>query len=398
MDGLHPQRSLPNTWKKLAERDRQQETVGINLSNFSFLDHPEETLTSIKEIAIAEAHALSARLNFKDKNCLDVAPFMTLMEFWSDMVPIFEGGEMDFPMQKVLAATGVSQAMGIGLGGVSDFDDVWAFPLTRRRRPGSTVSRTRFVDVPTRDTATTRFCTAMNDWLGQPDISLELSDSGAAKLMNLLGEVLENAERHSDGARRDGAWSVSGFLTRDSSDLEGEWKYRASIGIISVGNTFSESLSRAHPNQLEKIDEYVKAARRDGARQSDETLRTVCALQDTVTCVSEAEEESRGGYGLMDILDFVDGLGQTDDPALLPRVTIISGRSCIRLFGSYISGKEVPGEVHSPRVQWFNKENSAKVRPDENHVFDLSASFPGTVISIGFCLDPSYLSRIFNDA
>jgi hypothetical protein len=405
LDGLYPERRIPGRWKPIVQRERGGKPHQISLKGFSFLENPEATLIALREIAKIESSHISAQLNFDDTACLDVAPFMALMECWPEMVPIFEGGHMDLPMQKVLAATTISDAMGIGLGGVTDFEDVWAFPLTRRRKPGTTRSKKRFVDVPTRDTATSRFCNAMDDWLGRPDIGLELSASGVNKLMSLLGEVLENAERHSDGERRDGAWSVSGFLakrpkqTQSTEGLPAEISlYHANIGILSVGDTFSQSLERAHPNQLDNISDYIERVRADGATQSDDTLRTVCALQDTVTCVKEADEASRGGYGLMDILDFVSALGQSEDAELLPKVTIISGKSCIQLRGDYITGRKNETSEGSPRVQWFNKENSAKVAPDSEHVYDLGVSFPGTVISISFCLDPRYLSRAFSDA
>lgn len=366
----------------------------IDLRNFSFLENPKDTLKSIRELAEAEAKCLGAKIHFKDSYCLDVAPFMVLVECWKEMLPVFEGGEMDLPMQKVLASVGVGHALGISFAGISDFEDVWSFPLSRRRNAGSTLSKSPYVDVPTRDYATDRFCEAMDEWLGRPEIGLELSDNGRVQIMNLLGEVLENAERHSDGLRRDGSWSVSGFLARRQIGDDQRWTYRASIGILSIGDTFSESLDRAHPNQKENINKYVAEVRKRGAIQSDATLRTLAALQDTVTCVEEAEDGDRGGYGLMDMLDFVCGLGQTDQTHQLPQVTIISGSSCIRLKDAYNSGVAQTADF-SPRVQWFNKENSAKVPPDVEYVFDLDAHLPGTVISIGFSLDPSFLSKVF---
>jgi hypothetical protein len=394
LDGLLPERRQRSFWLKLRDRDPRSAGNEINLENFSLLKNPRATLSSLKQIAEAEARCLGARINFKDEYCLDVAPFMVLVECWKEMIPVFEGGEMDLPMQKVLAAVGVRHALGVGFAGLSDFNDVWAFPLSRRRKPGETNSRSPFVDVPTRDHATGRFVAAVNEWLGRPERELELSDSGREKLMNLLGEVLENAERHSDGHRRDGSWSVSGFLARRSGG-EGGPVYRASIGILSIGDTFSDSLLRAHPDQKNNISAYIATMRKAGARQSDDTLTTLVALQDGVTCMAEADAADRGGFGLMDILDFVSALGQTDDTRHAPQVTIISGSSCIQLKGPYNRGF-MSGDAQSPRVQWFNTENSASLPPDPEYVFDLNTRLPGTVISIGFSLDPDVLRRVFD--
>lgn len=352
-------------------------------------------MRSLKLIAEAEARSLGARINFKDEYCLDVTPFMILVECWKEMIPVFEGGEMNLPMQKVLAAIGIQHALGVGFKGVSNFNDVWAFPLSRRRKAGGTGSNSPYVDVPSRDYATSRFVTAIDEWLGRPEIELELTEQGREKLMNLLGEVLENAERHSDGYRRDGSWSVSGFLAKRDNG-EGGPVYRASIGILSIGDTFSESLERAHPDQLEEISGYISAMRAAGAPQSDDTLRTLAALQDGVTCVLEAELADRGGFGLMDILDFVSELGQTSEAKHAPQVTIISGSSCIQLKGPYNRGATSGNEANAPRVQWFNPANSAGMRPDPDYVFDLDAKLPGTAISIGFSLDPDVLKVAFN--
>lgn len=397
LNGLFPERAKPGFWKRLRARDPSTAGAEIDLQDFSFLKNPRATLEALRQIAEAEATCLGAKINFKDEYCVDVAPFMILVECWKEMLPVFEGGEMSLPMQKVLAAIGIRYALGVGFKGLSDFDDVWAFPLSRRRKAGSTDSESPFVDVPTRDHATDRFVEAVDEWLGRPEIELELSESGREKLMNLLGEVLENAERHSDGYRRDGSWSVSGFLAKRNG-AEGGPVYKASIGIVSIGDTFSQSLGRAHPSQQKEIANYIAAMRKAGAKQSDDTLRTLAALQDGVTCVEEAEAADRGGFGLMDILDFVSALGQTDDPKHAPQVTILSGSSCIQLRGPYNRGTRVGGEQSSPRVQWFNEQNSAALPPDPEHVFDLDAKLPGTAISIGFSLDPDVLRRIFDGA
>ncbi len=395
LDGLYPQRKQAHHWQKLRNRDPRTAGTEIDLQDFSFLRSPQATLHSLRKIAEAESRALGARINFKDEFCLDVAPFMLLVECWKEMLPVFEGGEMNLPMQKVLAAVGVQYALGVGFKGLSDFNDVWAFPLTRRRKAGATDSKSPYVDVPTRDYATDRFVEAVDEWLGRPEIELELSDSGREKLMNLLGEVLENAERHSDGHRRDGSWSVSGFLAKRSSDT-GEPVYRASIGILSIGDTFSQSLARAHADQKKEIAGYIADMKLKGAPQSEETLRTLAALQDGVTCVEEAENADRGGYGLMDILDFVSALGRTVDDKHAPQVTIISGSSCIQLKGVYNRGHN--GGEDGPRVQWFNNQNSAKMPPDPEYVFDLDAWLPGTAISVGFYLDPEVLRSSFDGA
>jgi hypothetical protein len=360
------------------------------LSNFSFLDDPKGTIQGLKKIARAEAEAAEARIDFKDHVCLDVSPFMLLMECWGQMLPVFEGGQMELPMQKVLTAVGIPQAMGIGVRGVTELSDVWGFPLCRRRGAGSTASRASFTDVQTREVASDDFCDALDEWLAEIDMSL--TDSGIGWIKNILGELLENAERHGDGGRRDGAWSVSGCMVRRRDEATGDWLFRVYIGIVNLGDTFSESLTRALPEVRDQLDAYVRKVKAQGAQQSETTLRTLAALQDGVTCVSEADADGRGGFGLQEMLDLVSLLGHTEANGHKPRVTIVSGSSCIQLRDPYIKGRRMI-DLHAPRVLWCNLENSKDAPPDENFVFDLDASLPGTSISIGFILDRDYYER-----
>jgi hypothetical protein len=393
LSGFYPDRDRLDAWIKVSNRDPDK-VVELDLSNFSLSSNPHGVLDGLELVAAAEAKFLQAQINFKDQRCLDVVPFMLLVECWGDMLPIFEGGEMDIPMQKVLSAVGIEYALNVKFAGISEYNDVWAFPLTRRRLPGETRSRNVYADVPTRDVAADRFCDAIDEWLGRPEIELELNDRGRAWIKNLLGELLENAERHADGERRDGSWSVSGFLEKVHGEAV---KYRANIGILSVGDTFSESLRRALPHQQEQIASYVRTMRELGAPQSEDTLRTLAALQDGVTCVREADEEDRGGFGLMEILDMVAMLGGSSQGERTTEVSIVSGSSCIVLRHPYERGTRYSEGTGSPRVQWFNNENSAKVPPDVRHVFDLKKTLPGTAISVNFVLDPSHLRRAFDD-
>lgn len=393
LDYLYPGRATDGQWLPLRDRSTN-ETRQIDLKDFSFLKDPVGTLKGLEEICRAEAECLDVKINFKDSHCLDVTPFMLLVEAWSDMAPVFSGGEMDIPMQKVLSAVGIEDALNVTFRGISSYSDVWAFPLMRRRKPGATTSISRYFDTPTRDVAADRFVDAIDEWLGRPEILLELTGEGRGRIKNMLVEVLENAERHSDGERRDGSWSVSGFLARREEE-PGVHVYRASIGILSIGDTFSESLRRALPNQQADLDSYVAAAQAQGASQSEDTLRTLAALQDGVTSVPEADRDGRGGIGLMEMLDLVSLLGQTDHGQNAPEVCIISGGSCVHLKSPYEKGTPVVVGARNLRLQWFNHQNSSKEPPDRAYVFDLERPLPGTAISISFTLDSTQLRNVF---
>lgn len=396
LDHVYPTRNDEGHWLKFVDRDlpASGDVIEIDLEKFSFLDNPQGCLNGLSEIAMHEASSYSVKINFKDEYCLDVVPYMLLTEFWREMLPIFRGGEMDLPVQKVLASIGIAEDLNVGLRGLSDYDDVWAFPLTRRRRKGGSGSRNIYFDVPSRDHASDRFCDAIDEWLSRGEIRLGLTQNGRGHIKHLLGELLENAERHSDGLRRDGSWTVAGFLARrryDDADV-----LIAHIGIVSLGDTFAESLNRASDDQKDRLRGFLSDMKRVKAPQSEATLKTLAALQDGVTCVPEADKANRGGYGLMQMLELTNVLGATENSSLHPEITIVSGNSCIQLRNPYFNCKRVAGE-DAARVQWCNENNSAKIAPEKNHVFDLDGGLPGTVISIRFTLDPQYLQSIMKD-
>ena len=101
LSGFYPDRDKSNTWIRVSERDPWKVAV-LDLSSFSLLSNPHGVLDGLEAVAVAEANVLKAQINFKDQRCVDVVPFMLLVECWGEMLPIFEGGEMDIPMQKVL--------------------------------------------------------------------------------------------------------------------------------------------------------------------------------------------------------------------------------------------------------------------------------------------------------
>ena len=385
LDHLHPSRRLDGGWVELPKRDKNSEET-IDLNSFSFLDDPISTMKGLQNICRAEASAAAVTINFQDKFCKDIAPFMILRLMWDDMLGVFDGGYMDLPMQKVLHAVGITRGMKIDLVGLRALPDVWAFPLEQRRKTGSTKSERRFAELQKAEKVADRLCEAINNWLGKVDPPEGLTDAGWVRIQSILAEMLNNAERHSDGTRGDGRWNVSGFLARRADDATGETRLHAFLGIVNLGDTFARSLERASPDLKEKLESYVKHAADVGAKQSRETLFTLAALQDGVTCDPEKWDIQQGGVGLPQMLDVVSVLGETLSTEHAPKITILSGTSCITLRSPYLKGRR--DNTEEPRTLWFNPSNDRNCPPDPDFVFDIPVGFPGTVISIGFVIDP----------
>src|SRR3546814_3172695 len=53
-------------------------------------------------------------------------------DLWHQLSPIFRGGRMSMPTQKVLDAVGLGRELNIRLGGVKDHENIWPFEIRRR--------------------------------------------------------------------------------------------------------------------------------------------------------------------------------------------------------------------------------------------------------------------------
>jgi hypothetical protein len=388
LDAILPGRR--DKWVSALSRDATV-TSEIELDGFSFLDNPQRTLSAIKTLAQIGCTAVNARLHFNDPVCPDIGAYLVLGEIWPALSPYFSSGRMSPPVQKVMEAVGLRRLMQMRLKAVRNLEDIWAFPV-RQRRPFGEHKSTQWMLEPQRDQhAADDLCDEINQWLGVPDPPHELTDEGRAWISTIVLELLNNAQRHSDPANDDGSWAVAAFMGRSVEN--GKDVFRCHLGILSVGASIAQSLDTCAPRTAAEIAQYVALHRRSGI--SPATLKTLYALQDGVTRDPDAEAKNRGGVGLQEVIALMNLLGGVSFPGQEPRLTIVSGTSCISLRTPYIMGERLHGP-DSPRVLWFNPDNNVTNPPDNSHVFDLTEPFAGTIISMSFILDGSYLREKFN--
>lgn len=382
-------------WTPVLQRQSNKQ-YKLDIEGFNFIDRPAETLKCLKNLAVVEGSARTARINFKDEFCKDAGAFLVLAEIWPQMAGVFQGGEMSKSVQKVLNATKVSHhnrmrtpaVEAAKLNGRKSKNDIWAYPMQRRRPAGTSSSSTQHLDQQTREKAADRFSAWVDTCLDE-SADLKLTLDGRANIALIMGEVLCNAERHSQVNSDDGGWSITAFMVR--RDENGIERYECMIAFLSVGQSIAESLNSAAKDIREIQDDYIGMHRQCG--RSESTLSTVFALQDTITCDPIARENRSGGTGLQDILDFVSTLGATPEAEAGPRVTIVSGKTCIRLRSPYIRGMRDGGISTKPRLLWFNERNSKDMPPEESFVFDLEDHFAGTLVTVAFNLDAVFLRQ-----
>ena len=383
VDHLQPAR-LRN-WLMPLKRSQVGAKVDVRLSRMSFLDEPAQTLESIRGLLKAETGAREVRVHFDDERCLDVAPYLLLAMLWRELVPIFTGGRMTPEIQKLVEAVQLRKPLKMArFRHVADDHEMRAFPLHRRRAANTSRSATRYLDPQTSEEVQDAFVASIDDWLAQEEIDQQLTPAGRGQISNIIGEILDNAERHSMPHTMDGDWTIAGFMAR-RDDPPGV-RFECSIAFISVGATISEGLDTSPPSVAAEVSAYVDTHRR---RHPEELLRTIMSLQDGITRVAKSADANRGGTGLQDVLDLVGELGDDNLSGCGPKVTIVSGSACLKLHGTHSKGARTPGDPFSPRQVWFNAANDSADAPDPAYAFSLPQSFPGTIVTMSFVFEPT---------
>lgn len=386
--GLLPGRK--EVWLPILQRRHSEKFTQISLNDFSFIDHPQHTLDLLKEILLFEANAIEAQLHFDDEYCVDVSAYLVLAEMWPSMANVFKGGRMSLPIQKVVEALQLRKDLKMKFPDLQNVDDVWAFPKQQRRPAGSSRSAERFLEPQTREKVVDDFCDAFDEWLDTAADELELSPQGRARFGEIIGELLDNAERHSSPPGKDGGWSTASFMakrTEGDKDI-----YRCHMGFLSVGASIAESLALATIDTRARINRYVDLHKETGISRA--TLTTLVALQDGITRDHAATANSRGGVGFQEVLELINAIGFSKDPGHAPRMTIVSGSSCIQARPPYVIG--IRNDDLEPRTLWFNEANDLRSAPDKDFVFDLDSHFPGTIIGLTFVLSKEDLMAVLN--
>lgn len=219
---------------------------------------------------------------------------------------------------------------------------------------------------------------------------ITLTESSQGRLLGLLGEVCGNAEEHP--GRPD--WWVSAYL-RQSTGEQGT----CHLTIFTIGETIYETLDGSLPSSCfmrTKIQQLVDTHVRNGLFRSntwtESNLWTLYALQEGVHRRNHDGDPAGRGNGTVQLMKYfreLSGDAATREPA---RMCIVSGDTQILFDGTYWP-EETKTENGTASVIAFNRANDLTQRPDRKYVRQLQEFFPGTVISLRFCLSRQHLQK-----
>lgn len=387
LDALYPERKdkWKFSWKRSSERV-------IELKDFSFLDNPVKTMSLLYNIAEAESDCAKIEINFDDEYVMDISPYMVFGLIHRSMLPVVVGGKIRNGLREVIKSVDLDKFLGVRPLGKIPRGAVHPFKLRTRRKAGGSSRDNISFSATSEEKTAEDFTETINKWLGQLDHPLELNQLGRSNILTLLGEALDNAKRHSDPVTADGSWAIAGFMEaryRQDNSIT----FVCHLAIISTGATIFESLQRAPAATQADIDRYASQHRADflaNANEAEEALWTVIALQDGISRIPTSEAGSPGGFGMMMVVEMINALNQSPHPEEKPRLTIVSGSSCVMVRDDYRMFTRSEG---GHRVLVFNAGNHLDQVPDDKYVFALPHRFPGTIMALRFYLDPSEIPR-----
>ncbi len=366
---------------------RKGKTADIDCKDFSFIDNPIETMRLFWKIVDAECKSRGFRINFEDRQVLDIGPFLLLGSLRERMTPVILGGSIRPSTQKVLAAVDLMDFLRIGGLPKLSSDDIWPLPLHRRRRGGSSSPNASVaMQSSTVERVADQTVASVNEWLGTLSPSEELTVAGASALKTVITEALNNAERHGR-VQGDGEWVTAGFMARRQSEVDGKVRttHVCHLGLMNLGLTISDTIKSGPEHILGQLKKYQDLHR--SSRISQDTLSTVFALQDGISRVEQGCGSPSGGTGMMDIVEFANEVGRQPAGILQTTVAILSGKSYIRFAHPFSRGVE---SGDGRRLQWFNEPNLVTAPPSNDFVMDLPHAFPGTMITARFVLDDAW--------
>lgn len=385
LDSLYAHRL--RDWK-IVPRRRVGSVIDVN--KFSIIDNPVRTLNIIKEIVRGECSEYDAIINFNDERVQDISPYLLLSIVYRRMNKYAMQGGLKPAIGKVLRAVGLDQHMQIAFTKDIKPDGVFAFPV-QMLQVGSLQSDNIATQVSRREKVTGDLVECINDWLSLLEPPFALTPEAEANLADSVGEMLCNAERHSQHDTS-GGWWIAGFMAHRFDAQTGHDRYVCHISAISLGETMAGSLLDSDPAN----DRFWPAFNDYSSFHpglSKELAATILACQDGVSRIGPDESQSEGGFGIQDLIQNIAifGAGRGRHKA---GVCFISGRCCLRFSDPFLYDANTNDGQR--RYQWFNDEQDPKVAPSSEHATDLDFFFPGTLIAIRFELDQIHMDEAIN--
>ena len=256
------------------------------------------------------------------------------------------------------------------------FNNILAFPIITGSKKDINLPCQREVDI-----------TKTVDYIIECLANLNKTLTGPAEtnLYKVIGEVIQNADEHSDTTNR---YSI-GYFQKNVSKNETFGIFN--LAILNFGNTFYETFKNPNCENIEVVKQMKELSAKYTSRNlfyqkefEEETLWTLYALQDGVTRMADWD---RGNGAIRFIENFYSLKGKSDNDNI-SKMVITSGHTRIIFDGTYDIVEKPRGKSNKMyKMMTLNKEGDIEIKPDANYVRYEKNYFPGTLISVKIRID-----------
>ena len=220
------------------------------------------------------------------------------------------------------------------------------------------------------------------------------TSKGQNQLTKMIGEVINNCELHSGKFCR---WYALGHFSLDEEKGYGI----CHLVIFNFGQTIYEGLkdSTTTDDMKSRLNNMTKlhSGFLGFGGWDEELLWTLYALQESVSRKYDKEKDPTRGNGTIELIDNFQIFGDTKNENEVPMMSLISGNTHILFDQKYKLSENTMDNGEERKVIAFNKENDLRKPPDIKNVKKLKNYFPGTIISMKFYLQRSYIEQIIEE-
>ena len=389
--------SLSTSYKKLLDSYSPQHvwtspknTVSCPIpSVFSFIENCENTVSFFNDIINQSINNKTKRLIFNQKSCtrIDLCAESVAAVLLNDLFKergIRLSGQYpdDEKLKHIVRASGVTKFLKISH---DNPDDMHLLGLIEGAKSKSKATQSSEKEM--QSSKLIKYideCLHFSGW--------ELSKKGKLYLLNIVSEVLDNAECHSLRSN----WWINAYLRCIDKN-----KFECQLVIFNFGRPICKSMQTLPPENAlrKKIESLIHLHRSHGffsKKWDEDVLWTLYSLQEGVSrIVDENGSTTDHGQGLSDLIEFFQKIG--DSKAEHPVMALVSGSVYIRFDNDYRINHVSQGSVQRRQIA-FNLQNDLTKPPDSHKVMKLKSFFPGTVFSFKFYIDNDYLKDLNDES
>ena len=223
-------------------------------------------------------------------------------------------------------------------------------------------------------------CTYISNYISnsQKEKGKILSPFGYNCINSLVGEILTNSKEHLGNEYSQ--YFITGFFKKDIGEIN--------LSFINFGDTFYHGIKYNSKDIKETLNEMIKTYKMQNGEFSEdfteEMFCTLYALQFKISREYEKNGEIRG-TGMKAVFDFFFSLKEKEK--INPTFTLISGNTKIQFD---INDKK----YYNKGILIFNDNNNFFKEQVRKNIFKLKNFFPGTIISLNFGIEDSWLKEI----